>query len=135
MTLTLKLNADNPLATKVQTRDGRKARIICTDRRSVLPIVALIQEPDGTDSVYCYRVDGLSREGEGRPVDLVNVPEKRVLWINCYHNSFPTTHATMENADRKATLGSLRRTERLCIPYTVGQFDEEPAVTEEGAGS
>lgn len=26
----------------VQTRDGRKARIICTDAKGVLPIIALV---------------------------------------------------------------------------------------------
>ena len=32
---------------KVVTRDGRKARIICTDAKNNYPIVALIETPNG----------------------------------------------------------------------------------------
>jgi hypothetical protein len=64
----------------VQTRDGRKARIICTDRAFVSasgeswPIIALISSGDGKEHAYYYQNDG------GAPHlnaghSLVNIPE------------------------------------------------------------
>jgi hypothetical protein len=64
----------------VQTRDGRKARIICTDRAFVSangeswPIIALISNGDGKEHAYYYRNDGggLVRDAA---YSLVNIPE------------------------------------------------------------
>lgn len=69
----------------VQTRDGRKARIICTDRRDVIfPIVALIEEGD-MDRVLTYYANG-SHEKQPSDADLINVPAEfeRAQWVNVY---------------------------------------------------
>lgn len=44
---------------KIVTRDGRAAKILCTDRKDFHqhPIVALVQT-DGTEQIYDYMVDG-----------------------------------------------------------------------------
>lgn len=79
--MTLVLDKDNPLATKVQTRDGRKARIICVDRAGYYtPIVALVVNDNGEDIVCCER-DGRSIP---RGDDLINVPVTHKRWINIY---------------------------------------------------
>lgn len=61
----------------VQTRDGRKARILCTDRRSAHPIVALIESRGGgvREIPFTYKPNGSWRGTQDRS-DLVNVPER-----------------------------------------------------------
>lgn len=60
----------------VQTRDGRAARIVATDRKSNhYPIVAFVESGD---EEYChtYTTDGRYHfVGEESPSDLVNLPE------------------------------------------------------------
>ena len=43
----------------VCTRDGRKARIICFDRKDNTPIVALIERVDGIEILQCFYNDGI----------------------------------------------------------------------------
>jgi hypothetical protein len=63
----------------VQTRDGRKARIICTDRKSIggYPIVALIHESQSRDfeTHGVYTLDGKNYPADDRlnPLDLINI--------------------------------------------------------------
>jgi hypothetical protein len=61
----------------VQTRDGRKARIICTDRENVeYPIVALIASAGGEEIAATFTDDGrFYYAGREDDDDLVNVPE------------------------------------------------------------
>ena len=86
----------------VQTRDGRKARIICTDRKGApdyQPIIALTLREDGK-SEYIISVDynGQYSESPGNN-DLVNVPEKVGRWINFYRSGTARGHASREAAD------------------------------------
>jgi len=70
----------------VQTRDGRKARIICTDRNDAdFPIVALVddgvyEEPKTYDSEGAY----LPNMGESAS-DLINIPDTK--YLNVYLHS------------------------------------------------
>ena len=62
----------------VRTRDGRKARIICTDREAEFPIVALISDHSAVESVEAFRSNGLlhiRRESDG---DLINYTEPKL---------------------------------------------------------
>ena len=36
---------------KVVTRDGRNARIICTDAKALYPIIALVESPNHVDEI------------------------------------------------------------------------------------
>lgn len=60
----------------VRTRDGRPARIICTNRKHSEPIVALLQDTDGREFPNTFTKDGLEYEGMEHSDDLVNIPEK-----------------------------------------------------------
>jgi len=79
----------------VQTRNGRKARIICVDREgknasSKYPIIALVKASDGSEELRSYTVDGFhffTDEKEESENDLVNVPEERTVWVNVYKDS------------------------------------------------
>lgn len=77
----------------VQTRDGRAARIVCTDYKAKRhghdigrPILALVaSRMDGEhEHVYTYTVNGSHHGEHGGPmgVDLVNIPERGyvVIW-------------------------------------------------------
>lgn len=45
---------------KYKTRDGRPVKIICTDRKYVLPVVALVTNRDGHRVLTCYSSKGES---------------------------------------------------------------------------
>ena len=68
---------------KVVTRDGRKARIVCTDRAGLnaKPVVALITLPNGDEVIKTFWNNGFETtaiEGEN---DLFFAPEKHEGWI------------------------------------------------------
>jgi len=59
----------------VQTRDGRKARIICTDRDfDGYPIIALIRGTQGQEGFETYGIDGKASSFMEHELDLINVP-------------------------------------------------------------
>lgn len=65
----------------VRTRDGRPARIICTNRKSDhYPIVALL-DAVGTEYVMVHDLEGRSCTGRDLASDLVNIPEKVTIHI------------------------------------------------------
>ena len=82
----------------VQTRDGRKARILCKDLNSdVYTIVAATMENNGTESVRLYTNTGQILVGKpNHDLDLVNIPKRTSRWTNVY----PTgDHGSKERAD------------------------------------
>ena len=80
---------------KVVTRDGRNARIICTDRRDLnFPIIALIENISGGGEKACsYTKDGRHYTDCSDIFDLFFAPEKHEGWINVYRNNDSHTYA------------------------------------------
>ena len=80
----------------VCTRDGRRARIICFDRKFYYdgynyPIVAMVNDNDN-ELVHAYTQDGLlvgNIEGE---LDLMMLPEKKEGWVNVYYDNDASSH-------------------------------------------
>ena len=69
----------------VCTRDGRKARIICFDRKgyNMFPIVAFIMNGDRESDIYTYRPNGTwDNSGNESDKDLMMLPEKKEGWVN-----------------------------------------------------
>ena len=67
---------------KVVTRDGRKVRIICTDRKGDTPIIALVNDAnDGQEYGYAFYSDGKFFRDGGDELDLFFAPEKHEGWI------------------------------------------------------
>ena len=67
---------------KVITRDGRNARIICTDMRSEFPIVAIIGKEDRDERVDIFTKDGRycqSNKNSDSFLDLLENTIKRTL--------------------------------------------------------
>ena len=69
---------------KVVTRDGRSARIVCTDRKNKhnFPIIALVEGFDGDEDFLCYPRDG--KWPSCKNVDLFFAPKKHEGWVNIY---------------------------------------------------
>ena len=97
------------LGKPVCTRDGRKARIICFDRRLFYknvsyPILALVECSDGEDDVCGYNEKGkvLIEDGAEYKDDLMMLPEKKEGWVNVYKSLIYDTLESAEE-DRKGT--------------------------------
>ena len=90
---------------KVVTRNGRSARIICTDAKGNYPIVALIEE-GGYDNALSYTKNGKLYVGETNDYDLFFAPEKHEGWVNVYRDfddvMCGSVFATEEDAKCKA---------------------------------
>lgn len=68
------------LSKPVQTRDGRKVRILCTDRRGPAPVIGLV-ECASSEALLLWSKDGKFSDYIS-PSDLVNVPEpERTGWL------------------------------------------------------
>lgn len=72
------------LSKPVQTRDGRKARVVCTDRKGIYPVIALI---DVVEDVRAYRSDGSALVGMISDSDLVNIPVRTSMWRAIFDNN------------------------------------------------
>lgn len=79
------------LGKPVCTRDGRKARIICFDARCNLPIIALITNARGDESLASYKSNGRFINLDESDCDLMMLPEKKEGWVNVY-NADTTFH-------------------------------------------
>jgi hypothetical protein len=88
---------------KIRTRCGYPARIICTDRNGLYPVVALLSGGAGEFAVY-YTVEGRSNIEADSNYDLEMVPEKRYINIiqdkdgkyHCSKKSYPTEEMAKE---------------------------------------
>ena len=97
---------------KVVTRDGRRARIICTDRNiNNFPIVALIQlYNDSDEEVFTYTKDGKRRVDESTRHDLFFAQETHEGWINVYrysdggHAYAGAVYDSKEDAEKRKTI-------------------------------
>lgn len=68
----------------LQTKDGRKVRILCTDRKHVLyPVMALVMNADGSEMDNTFTMTGKYYEdGREHHLDLENVPETTEKFYN-----------------------------------------------------
>ena len=91
---------------KIVTRDGRSARIICTNRLGEnYPVIALVNNED-SERCYSYTTFGKPYIYQNRDCefDLFFTPEKKSAWINLYKiNSTispgPRAYDTKEEAE------------------------------------
>ena len=92
-----KFNLEKYLANpsrKVVTRDGREARIICTDMKSTTyPVVALIENGSGYEQIFTFSKNGEYAVNESSRSDLFFAPETHEGWINVYRNNDSHTYA------------------------------------------
>ena len=79
---------ENP-SRKVITRDGKSARIICTNRLDEnYPVLALVND-EGAEECHSYTTFGklYTNQKIDCELDLFFVPEKKEKWVNVYKDS------------------------------------------------
>lgn len=69
---------------KVVTRDGRPARIICTDRKGAKPIIALVNNRLSEELCHAFYSNGKVFSDEDNGLDLFFASEKYEGWINIF---------------------------------------------------
>ena len=70
---------------KVVTRDGRNARIVCTNRKGTeYSVVALCTMSNGSEDCYSYFPNGRMYLSADSCMDLFFAPEKKEGWLNLY---------------------------------------------------
>ena len=70
---------------RCQTRDGRQARIVCTDQMDEhYPVVALVGDDEEAPQVYTSRGQYYYCDQGISDHDLVNITVKREGWVNVY---------------------------------------------------
>ena len=109
----------------VQTRDGRKARILCTDKASEThPIIAEVFREGDDSSVHIYMDSGMYVDGATHELDLINIPEKHVRYINFYDDDI--TGTTMKYKSRADADANAIPDRLACVrvEYEDGQFDD-----------
>lgn len=75
---------------KIVTREGKRVRIICTDRAgsTTKPVVALITLPNGDENIKSFWANGIETAGCDGKDDLFFAPSKHTDYINLYRNEF-----------------------------------------------
>lgn len=89
----------------VQTRDGKRVRILCFDRIASSPIVALVKIRDTLEKVYRYYNNGKCYDShDSIENDLVMDDVKHEGWINIYYDIdnpfYSGIFKTKEDAER-----------------------------------
>ena len=92
---------------KVITRDGRSARIICTDAKGNFPIIALVETYNGNEIALRLKENGHFYNDTENSSDLFFAPVKKEGWINLYRmNSIispgPRAYDSKEEAESAA---------------------------------
>lgn len=84
----------------VCTRDGRKARIICFDRKGKQPIIALVIQDNGEEFIENYHLNGRFNVDDTfeNDKDLMMLPEKKDGWVNVYSNCLGGPYESKEYA-------------------------------------
>lgn len=107
----------------VQTRDGRKVRILATDFKHGYPIVGVVQQGNGDESLVTWTLNGdIDVTLSVNPYDLVQAPEWVSTYIGVYGNvTDPKSiftddeHLTLESATYNADKKGLTHVMKLSV--------------------
>lgn len=71
----------------IVTREGKKVRIICTDRAgsTTKPVIALITLPNGDENIKSFWANGIETAGSEGRNDLFFATVKHEGWVNVYY--------------------------------------------------
>lgn len=94
----------------VQTRDGKKVRIICWDAKyGLYPIIALIENPFSNDEhLGSYTIDGyIVHDEDSLENNLVMTPEKHEGWVYLFKacDGLPYTSKIYNNQKEAERVG------------------------------
>ena len=72
---------------KIVTREGKPARIVCTDAKfEKYQVLALITKKDGQEMLATLETSGKFRSGYNSHLELFFAPEKHEGWLNIYRS-------------------------------------------------
>lgn len=112
-----------------RTRDGREARVLATDIKGRYPVLAAVQNLNGTEAIYALDERGMHYvNAEQSPFDLIEVkPRFRIeRWVNVYSNPSSMSYLYKTKAKALGCTGYGRiATKRIIIEGTEGEDDEE----------
>ena len=95
---------------KVMTRDGRKARILCTDMKNKQPVLALVTEGDREDIHFYYQNGVWCNDFPNHKLDLVFVSAKKKGWINIFrYKTDLYTGDIFETKEKAEKIGKLSK--------------------------
>jgi len=106
---------------KYRYRNGEEARILCVDRPIKMDMcLVLSMDPNG--SVWYHDENGrICSDKIDSLLDLIEVKEKKTLWVNIHPSGVGYAYLCMSEADYQATN---HRVARIKVTYEEGQFDE-----------
>lgn len=104
----------------VRTRDGRPARIICTDaKKGDYPIIALVTERESeNEEPWTFTAEGKFNGCLQDAMDLVNAPQRHVRWVNFYRGAACSAHVSQGRANDLAGPG---RIACIRVPFEEGE--------------
>ena len=108
----------------VQTRDGRKARVLCTDMRGTeFSVVALVDDATN-ENLITVNKHGRHYGTQRSATDLINAPVTITRWVNVYSRG-PSSQLYQSKAD--AITGGPSAIARVLveITYTPGEGLED----------
>lgn len=87
---------------KVIIRSGLPVRIVCTDMKSIMPIIALLPITNDEEAVYYYYPNGryCSNVKGGR--DLMFASIKKKGWVNLFKNNSTIITGEVYNTEAEA---------------------------------
>lgn len=90
---------------KVETRDGKKVRVLCYDANNAAPIVALIKYNDGSEASRDYYLNGTMDYYRENPLDLFIVtPEEELTEFEKELENFYNHHLRVCSYDNQGTV-------------------------------
>ena len=108
---------------KVVTRNGRRARIICTDRRNLnYPIIALIETSSGEEMAYSHTKDGRHCADCSDIFDLFFAPEKHEGWVNVSREEYGYEGGLIY--DSKEDAEKIAKVNKYCIATVKIEWEE-----------
>jgi len=105
------------LSKPVQTKNGKRVRILCTNRKGGCPVVGLITNNDGNEEFSSWDISGKWADIPSK-IDLVNVPE--TLKKTAYLFKGDYGHYISNSNFTKGEVASVE------VEFTVGKFVDEP---------
>lgn len=95
---------------KIITRNGKKARILCTDMKNEQPVLALVTEGNREDIHFYYQNGVWCNDFPENRLDLFFVPIKKEGWINIFrYKSDLYTGDVFETKEKAEKIGKLSK--------------------------
>ena len=108
---------------KVVTRAGTSVRILCTDKRDLTPVVALITDETGREYMAEYNVLGRYCDCEvDTSFDLFFAPEKHEGWVNVSREEYGYEGGLIYDSKEEAE--KIAKVNKCCVATIKIEWEE-----------